>query len=158
MPARIYLGDGGSLLLGFGLATTGGALWLKSPDLTHGLTLILLTWVPLIDTGTTILRRLASGVALFQADRDHLHHPLLARGASTHAVGRQLIGLNVIGVIAGIAVHAGAPPVIMLVVVLVASIGALRAALPLRVTVPVARRTVTPDQVEASARAQERVA
>ena len=35
---------------------------------------ILMTWVPLIDTGTTILRRLASGVALFQADRAGMDH------------------------------------------------------------------------------------
>jgi UDP-GlcNAc:undecaprenyl-phosphate GlcNAc-1-phosphate transferase len=158
VPARIYLGDGGSLLLGFGLAATGATLWLRNPNPEQGIALILMAWVPLLDTGTTILRRLASGVALFQADRDHLHHRLLARGAGTRSVGRQLIGLNVLGVLAGLAVFSGAPPILLFALIIVASVGALRAALPLQVTNPVPRRTASAVPVERQADAQERAA
>jgi UDP-GlcNAc:undecaprenyl-phosphate GlcNAc-1-phosphate transferase len=157
-PARIYLGDGGSLLLGFGLAATGAAVWLREPGPVGGIALILITWVPLLDTGTTILRRLFSGVALFQPDRDHLHHRLLTRGAGVRTVGRHLIGLNLLGMIAGLAVHFGAHPAMMVALVALASAGALRAALPLRVTQPVERphgddeaRVTTPGPQERAA-------
>jgi UDP-GlcNAc:undecaprenyl-phosphate GlcNAc-1-phosphate transferase len=157
-PARIYLGDGGSLLLGFGLSATGAAAWLHNPGLSEGLSLILMTWVPLVDTGTTILRRSFSGVALFQADRDHLHHRLLTRGGTTRSVGRHLIGLNVVGVLAGLGIHAGLPPLVMLSVTLVASVGVLRAAFPLKVTFPVQRPEMGADGPKAPAGTQERAA
>jgi UDP-GlcNAc:undecaprenyl-phosphate GlcNAc-1-phosphate transferase len=157
-PARIYLGDGGSLLLGFGLAATGAAVWLREPGLQGGIALVLMTWVPLLDTGTTILRRLVSGVALFQPDRDHLHHRLLSRGSSTTAVSRHLIGLNALGVAAGLAVHFGAPAALMGFIVMTASVGLLRAALPLRVTKPVERGETERQPSHPPAGAQERAA
>lgn len=157
-PARIYLGDGGSLLLGFALAATGASVWLHRPGLLEGLSLILITWVPLVDTGTTILRRLASGVALFQADRDHLHHRLLARGGTTHSVGRHLIGLNLLGVAAGLGIRAGLPAEYVFGGMLIASFGVLRAALPLRVTVPIDRPELRQGTPGGPARAQERAA
>jgi UDP-GlcNAc:undecaprenyl-phosphate GlcNAc-1-phosphate transferase len=157
-PARIYLGDSGSLLLGFGLSATGAAAWLHNPSSSEGLSLILMTWVPLVDTGTTILRRRCSGVALFQADRDHLPHRLLARGGTTRTVGRHLIGLNLVGVLAGLGIHAGLPPLAMFSVTLVASVGVLRAAFPLKVTFPVQRPEMGADGPRAPAGTQERAA
>jgi UDP-GlcNAc:undecaprenyl-phosphate GlcNAc-1-phosphate transferase len=157
-PARIYLGDGGSLLLGFGLSATGAAVWLHHPGIGEGMSLILITWVPLVDTGTTILRRMFSGVALFQADRDHLHHRLLARGRTTRTVGRHLIGLNLVGIFAGLGIHAGMHPAAMFGVTLAASVGVLRAALPLKVTIPVQRPEMGADGPKAPAGTQERAA
>jgi UDP-GlcNAc:undecaprenyl-phosphate GlcNAc-1-phosphate transferase len=157
-PARIYLGDGGSLLLGFGLAATGAAVWLRNPDIAGGVSLVLMTWVPLLDTGTTVLRRLASGVALFQPDRDHLHHRLLSRGASTRTVGRHLIGLNLLGVASALGVHFGVRPAFMTAIMVVASIGVLRAAYPLKVTKPVERPTPDDKDSETPTGAQERAA
>lgn len=157
-PARIYLGDGGSLLLGFGLAATGAAVWLHRPGLGQALSLILITWVPLIDTGTTILRRLHSGVALFQPDRDHLHHRLLARGGTTRSVGRHLIGLNIVAALCGLGIHTGLHPLTMLAVTLLASAGVIRAALPLRVTQLVDDRRMADPAGTGRATAQERAA
>jgi UDP-GlcNAc:undecaprenyl-phosphate GlcNAc-1-phosphate transferase len=157
-PARIYLGDGGSLLLGFGLAATGAAVWLREPGISGGLALVFITWVPLLDTGTTVLRRLVSGVALFQPDRDHLHHRLLARGASTRAVGRHLIGLNLLGAVCALLIHAGFHPALMTSIMVASSIGLLRAAYPLRVTKPVERQIPEDKGTDAPAGAQERAA
>ncbi|RKZ18277.1 hypothetical protein DRQ53_00830 [bacterium] len=157
-PARIYLGDGGSLFLGFGLAATGVAAWLHQPGLAQALALILIMWVPLVDTGTTILRRLLSGVALFQADRDHLHHRLLARGGTNRSVGRHLIGLNLLAALCGLAVHAGVNPWAMLGLTLVASAGVLRAALPLRVTFLVENRRMGRSGDDGRSGTQERAA
>lgn len=157
-PARIYLGDGGSLLLGFGLAATGAAIWLYRPGLESALSLILMTWVPLFDTGTTILRRLLSGVALFQPDRDHLHHRLLARGGDNRSVGRHLIGLNAVSALSGLGIATGLHPAAMLGVTLLASAGIARAALPLRVTELVDDRRLPGDGRPPRAAAQEHAA
>lgn len=99
-PARIFLGDSGSLLVGYMLAViavTGPgkkvtALAVMFPCLLFGL--------PIFDTGLTILRRFVSGVKalvaqqfspkawllpfkqMFEADQRHIHHRFLAHGLS----------------------------------------------------------------------------
>ena len=79
-PARIFMGDGGSQMLGFSigvlaiLATQG-----ESGVLSASLPLLLLG-LPILDTLTVIVRRLASGQSPFVSDRNHLHHHLLKLG------------------------------------------------------------------------------
>jgi UDP-GlcNAc:undecaprenyl-phosphate/decaprenyl-phosphate GlcNAc-1-phosphate transferase len=83
-PARIFMGDGGSQMLGFSigvlaiLATQG-----ESGVLSASLPLLLLG-LPILDTLTVIVRRLASGQSPFVSDRNHLHHHLLALGFAHH--------------------------------------------------------------------------
>jgi UDP-GlcNAc:undecaprenyl-phosphate GlcNAc-1-phosphate transferase len=85
-PATIIMGDTGSMLLGFLLASIGigvtqspgGGVALLAPILALGLPLADMTWAA--------LRRLASGHPLFQPDKRHIHHRLLARGLSVRAV------------------------------------------------------------------------
>lgn len=75
-PAKIFLGDTGSMFLGFMLAIlaviSGGKL------ATAGLIL----GIPILDAGWVIFRRLISGQAPWSADRKHLHHRLLDAGLS----------------------------------------------------------------------------
>lgn len=75
-PAKIFLGDSGSMFLGFLLAIiaviSGGKL------ATAGLVL----GIPILDAAWVILRRLFAGQAPWQADRKHLHHRLLDAGLS----------------------------------------------------------------------------
>jgi UDP-GlcNAc:undecaprenyl-phosphate GlcNAc-1-phosphate transferase len=79
-PARIFMGDGGSQMLGFSigvlaiLATQG-----ESSVLSAALPLLLLG-LPILDTLTVIVRRLAAGQSPFVSDRNHLHHRLLELG------------------------------------------------------------------------------
>jgi len=79
-PARIFMGDGGSQMLGFSigvlaiLATQG-----ESSVLSASLPLLLLG-LPILDTLTVIARRLAAGQSPFVSDRNHLHHRLLELG------------------------------------------------------------------------------
>jgi UDP-GlcNAc:undecaprenyl-phosphate GlcNAc-1-phosphate transferase len=81
-PARIFMGDSGSMLLGYllgvaavqGLAKTATALSLAVP--------ILALALPILDTGYAIVRRRRNGVSIFVPDRGHLHHLLLDRGLS----------------------------------------------------------------------------
>jgi UDP-GlcNAc:undecaprenyl-phosphate GlcNAc-1-phosphate transferase len=79
-PARIFMGDSGSQMLGFSvgalalLATQGD----NSP-LSAALPLLLLG-LPIVDTLTVMLTRLRAGRSPFAADNNHLHHRLLALG------------------------------------------------------------------------------
>lgn len=94
-PASIFLGDSGSLLLGFLLATTAIAGWQKGATaLATGVPLLMFA-LPIADIATTIARRgLARPAAgrsslgaamrqLVEPDRQHIHHRLLALGWST---------------------------------------------------------------------------
>jgi UDP-GlcNAc:undecaprenyl-phosphate GlcNAc-1-phosphate transferase len=81
-PARIFLGDSGSLPLGFLV----GALSLEaSAKRTAGLTLavpLVLLSIPMFDTSMAILRRKLNGRSIGQGDRAHIHHCLRDRGWS----------------------------------------------------------------------------
>lgn len=83
--ARVFLGDAGSLMIGFALG------WLAI-DLTQGagrsVPPIAALWVlllPLADCVSLMARRIASGRSPFMADRRHIHHYLLARGFGYNA-------------------------------------------------------------------------
>lgn len=81
-PARIFLGDTGSLFLGFVLACLSlQAFTLPYGDCLAGVPVVLFL-VPLADTGLAIFRRLSHGRHPFWADRKHIHHRLLELGVS----------------------------------------------------------------------------
>ena len=80
-PARIFLGDTGSLLIGFGLSVLALEGYRKTALLAFIVPLLALA-VPLLDTALSILRRLRSGKGVFSADRLHMHHRLLHREGS----------------------------------------------------------------------------
>ncbi|HTV58538.1 MAG TPA: MraY family glycosyltransferase [Verrucomicrobiae bacterium] len=104
-PARIFLGDSGSTLLGFVFALlslefyrTAGAGLIDDPGLSllsarHATTAIffpvLVSLLPLLDFGFAVFRRLRLGASPFAGDRRHFYDLLLARGwAARHmAVG-----------------------------------------------------------------------
>ncbi len=81
-PARIFLGDTGSLLLGFWLSSVAIAAASKTAAATTLALPILILGVPVIDTAWAIVRRSMARQPVWRADRGHLHHRLLARGYS----------------------------------------------------------------------------
>jgi UDP-GlcNAc:undecaprenyl-phosphate GlcNAc-1-phosphate transferase len=80
-PARIFLGDTGSLLIGFGLALLALEGYRKTAFLAFIVPILALA-IPLLDTSLSIVRRLRSGRGVFSADRLHMHHRLLHREGS----------------------------------------------------------------------------
>src|SRR5262249_41257539 len=81
-PARIFLGDSGSLPLGFlvgALALEAAAK--KAAGLTLAVPGVLLS-IPMFDTSMAILRRKLNGRRIGQGDRAHIHHCLRDRGLS----------------------------------------------------------------------------
>ncbi|WP_193212281.1 MraY family glycosyltransferase [Luteolibacter marinus] len=89
-PARIFLGDTGSMLIGFFIASVGTATVGRHAVVAGLLLPLLVGGVPLLDVTLAIWRRAARRIAvskpgqatihIFGADRDHLHHRLLNWG------------------------------------------------------------------------------
>jgi UDP-GlcNAc:undecaprenyl-phosphate GlcNAc-1-phosphate transferase len=91
-PASIFLGDCGSLWIGF-LLGCYGVLWSQKSATVMGMTAPLMALsIPLFDTGLAIIRRLLRGQPLFGADRGHIHHRLLDRGLTPRRVAVVLYG------------------------------------------------------------------
>ena len=78
-PATIFLGDTGSLFLGFVLATLAIHTSQKSSTLLAIVVPFVAFGLPLLDTSLTVVRRFLSGRPLFVGDRDHIHHRLLQK-------------------------------------------------------------------------------
>ncbi|NLM51737.1 MAG: undecaprenyl/decaprenyl-phosphate alpha-N-acetylglucosaminyl 1-phosphate transferase [Firmicutes bacterium] len=81
-PAKIFLGDSGSMFLGFTIAVMAVMGLLKSVTLYTFITPILILGVPIFDTFFAILRRYKNNQPIFAADKAHLHHRLLNLGFS----------------------------------------------------------------------------
>jgi UDP-GlcNAc:undecaprenyl-phosphate GlcNAc-1-phosphate transferase len=111
-PARVFMGDSGSLLLGFAIATLPLLRGHGQPDgavLTLDLAAtVAVLGLPVLDTAAAIVRRTRARVPIHKADRRHLHHKLQALGLSDRAVflAAILAGL-VLGAIAFVAVRVG---------------------------------------------------
>lgn len=92
-PARIFLGDTGSLFLGTFLGVLGLQGAARGPGTVAILIPLLAMAVPITDTCLAIARRWIRGVPLMSADRDHLHHQLLGMGMSPRQATLLLYGL-----------------------------------------------------------------
>jgi UDP-GlcNAc:undecaprenyl-phosphate GlcNAc-1-phosphate transferase len=106
-PASIFLGDSGSLAIGFVLAVTAITGWQKGATvLAVGVPLLIFA-VPILDTVTSVVRRVVRRAdpvvtqsrflglgRVFQADREHIHHRLLAAGLSHRAAVMILYALS----------------------------------------------------------------
>lgn len=78
--ARVFMGNGGSLFLGFTLAYFFVYLSQEPVSAIAPVTALWLLALPLFEAVTLIVRRLAAGRSPFAADREHIHHALLIRG------------------------------------------------------------------------------
>ena len=94
-PAKIFMGDTGSMFLGFTLAT------LAVQGLTKGATFIsivipvVILGIPIFDTLFAIVRRCKNHRPIFEADKGHLHHRLLNLGLSHRQTVLSIYGIDV---------------------------------------------------------------
>lgn len=79
-PASVFLGDSGSMFLGFILAASAIIGVLKTTLVVALIVPVLILGVPIFDTLFAIGRRLKSGKHPFEADNKHIHHMLLRAG------------------------------------------------------------------------------
>jgi UDP-GlcNAc:undecaprenyl-phosphate GlcNAc-1-phosphate transferase len=81
-PATIFLGDCGSLFIGFMLSALSIAGAQKTPTMVAVAIPIVSFGLPVLETVISVIRRYMSGQPIFGADREHIHHKLLDRGLS----------------------------------------------------------------------------
>jgi len=94
-PASIFLGDSGSLVVGFIMSGLVLAESTNRQTLSRSLAMPLIALaLPLIDTFLSVVRRFLSGRALFVADREHIHHKLLEVGLTHRQVVMILYGVS----------------------------------------------------------------
>ncbi len=92
-PASIFLGDSGSLLIGF-LLGCFGMLWGQKSATAIGMTAPLIALaIPFLDTGLAITRRYLRAQPIFGADRSHIHHRLLDQGLTPRRTALMLYAI-----------------------------------------------------------------
>ncbi len=79
-PAKAYLGDTGSMLIGFLLAAVAIRSSFKQAAAYAVFAPVALLAIPLIDTGAAIIRRRFTGRSIYMEDRGHLHHVMAKQG------------------------------------------------------------------------------
>jgi UDP-GlcNAc:undecaprenyl-phosphate GlcNAc-1-phosphate transferase len=88
-PAKVFMGDGGAMLLGLLMAAATISVGGRTADQFSGQTYFffaplvipfIILGVPFLDTGFAIVRRAVRRVALAEADKEHLHHRLMNLG------------------------------------------------------------------------------
>ena len=95
-PARVYLGDAGSYLLGTSLTLLAWAHIGQDDDVRAVIVVLALVVVPLAELASTVVRRLLHHRPLFAGDRDHLYDRLAQRGLPPAAVAVLLVGVQVL--------------------------------------------------------------
>lgn len=86
-PASIFLGDGGSLFVGFMLSGLVLAEGQQQRSALDSVFVPLIAFaLPLTDVVVSVVRRFLSGHSLFGADREHIHHKLLELGLTQRQV------------------------------------------------------------------------
>jgi len=85
-PATIFLGDCGSLFVGFMLSALALEGAQKAPTVIAVAIPVVSFGLPILETTLSVLRRLISGRPVFTADCEHIHHKLLQRGLSHRQV------------------------------------------------------------------------
>lgn len=94
-PAKIFMGDSGSLFLGFMIAVIS-LLGFKIATITSLIVPLLILAIPIFDTLLAIFRRLLKGESIGKPDKEHFHHQLLKMKFSTRKTVLTIYIINVL--------------------------------------------------------------
>lgn len=95
-PARVFLGDTGSMFLGFTLATLAVMGLTKGATALSVIIPVVILGIPLTDTAFAVLRRFRNKKPIFYPDKGHLHHRLLGAGLTHRGAVLTMYGVNVV--------------------------------------------------------------
>ncbi len=95
-PATLFMGDAGSLCLGFALAFMSLALTQGETANVRPIVALLILAVPITDTIAVMLKRILRGESPFKADQKHLHHTILRFGYSRNRAVTIILGISVL--------------------------------------------------------------
>ena len=123
-PAKIFMGDTGSMLLGFVLANTH-LFTIKYPfsaALVMGS--IFIFAYPALDISFAIYRRICKRSSIFKADQGHIHHILLNLGFSVRKTVLLIYAVNIIFTVLAVVIFSlHIPPPVLLIVVILTALG-----------------------------------
>ena len=146
-PAKIFLGDSGSLLLGFSLGVAVILLNTGETGLSMLLVPMVMVGVPILDTFAAIVRRTRVGVSIGTPDKGHIHHRLLKRGFGQRALVVIIYAITtILCAFAFVITQVGLVWKLVILVVLVAL--AILLGMYLQMFVPVVRRRFDPETGE----------
>ena len=124
-PAKIYMGDTGSMLIGFSvfilsllfIRSTGKIFLPEMGNISAGKiaieTVMAILFLPVFDALRVFALRLSKGISPLQADRRHLHYYLLDAGLSHAATAWLLVGVNIITIVVAFGCIAAKMPVVV---------------------------------------------
>lgn len=95
-PAKVFLGDSGALVLGFSLGLVSLFGVVRATALVSLLIPVVIAGIPVIDTFTTIVRRLRSGKSVFKPDNEHIHHRIIKLGFSQRRTVLIIYGISIV--------------------------------------------------------------
>ena len=106
-PARIFMGDTGSMFIGFALAALACILQRRIGFWPALLGSAAMLGLPILDTTAAVIRRLAAGRHIFEADGEHIHHRLMRCGLSHRGAVLALYALESVFVVLGCGILLG---------------------------------------------------
>jgi UDP-GlcNAc:undecaprenyl-phosphate/decaprenyl-phosphate GlcNAc-1-phosphate transferase len=95
-PASIFLGDSGSMFIGFMLSALALMGSEKAPTMVAVAIPVICFGFPILEVSLAVSRRFLSGKPLFRGDGDHIHHRLLKRGLSQQVAVTVLYGVTAV--------------------------------------------------------------
>jgi UDP-GlcNAc:undecaprenyl-phosphate GlcNAc-1-phosphate transferase len=95
-PAQIFMGDTGSLFLGFNLSVLAIIGLTKSATIISLFLPVIVLGIPILDTLFAIVRRYSGGRPIFSADKEHLHHRLLRLGLTHRRTVLAMYGVSIV--------------------------------------------------------------
>ncbi|HQN74023.1 MAG TPA: MraY family glycosyltransferase, partial [bacterium] len=95
-PAKIFMGDAGSMFIGYVLAVLSLKNQSKGHTIVSMLVPIIAMGLPILDTTLAFLRRFLRNQSIFSADKQHIHHILLSKGLNQRKVVFMLYGISVV--------------------------------------------------------------
>jgi len=101
-PATIFLGDTGSMFVGFTIAVVSLQSSMKAATTVLLLIPVCVLGYPLLDASVAIARRFLKGKPIFSSDRSHIHHKFLAQGLGHRRTSAMVYALTFLFTVAGI--------------------------------------------------------
>jgi len=117
-PASIFLGDSGSLFIGFMLSAMALVGSQKAPTMVAVAIPVVALGLPILDVVLAVVRRFLGGKPLFGGDRQHIHHKLLKRGLPQREAVLILYAVSAgFGFLSLVLLHLGAAIALVLAVI-----------------------------------------
>lgn len=120
-PAKIFMGDTGSLFLGFNLSAIAILGLTKSATIISVFLPVIILGIPIVDTMLAIFRRYNNGKPIFSPDKEHLHHRLLALGLTHRKTVLTIYGVSIILGISAVLMSVATTPQGMVIMLILTS-------------------------------------